>query len=103
VNRQMVWALTFEFSDRLGARHTTEVRTSTPAALADESTEPVLYDPERPAHAYVLDELPSRPQFDVNGDLAGRTAGAIGALLIPAIVIGGWGFLYALKYGLLRK
>lgn len=103
VNRQMVWELTFEFRDRLGARREVSTRTHLPGDLSDEATEPLLYDPEKPQRAYLLDEAPARPQFDLNGELAGRRAAAIGSLIIPTIVICGWGFLYSLKLGVMTR
>jgi len=86
VNGQPVWALTFEFTARDGQRHEAVARTTYTARLEDEAREPLLYDPDRPEHAYVLDEAPARPQFEPNGDLRGRPAGFLAAIL-PGIVI----------------
>ena len=88
VNRRTVYALHFEFTDRLGQRQQTTARTTDVERLRDDATEPLLYDPERPSRAYLLDELPARPTVEQNGDLAGRTGTAIALLILPAIVLG---------------
>jgi hypothetical protein len=102
VNRRPVFKLIFEFTDRLGQRHELITRTSMPERLQDEGSEPLLYDPEHPKRAYLLDEAPARPQFEMNGELLGRSGAAIAALIIPTLVIGGYALLFAVRYGLLR-
>lgn len=86
VNGHPVWALTFEFTARDGRRHEAVARTTYTARLEDEAQEPLLYDPDRPERAYLLDEAPARPQFEPNGDLRGRPAGLLSAI-VPGIVI----------------
>jgi hypothetical protein len=102
VNRRRVFKLTFEFTDRLGQRHELITRTSDPGRLQDEASEPLLYDPDHPKRAYLLDEAPARPQFEMNGELVGRTSMAVASLIIPAAVIGGYALLFAARLGLLR-
>jgi hypothetical protein len=97
VNDRRVWKLTFEFHDRLGQRREASAQTSDPQRLEDESAEPLLYDPGDPSRAYLLDEAPARPQFDMNGELLGRPNAALAALIIPTIVVGGYALLFALK------
>ncbi|HKR64378.1 MAG TPA: DUF3592 domain-containing protein, partial [Thermoanaerobaculia bacterium] len=87
VNKRPVMELTFEFKGRDGRVHEAKARSSTPAALEDEAQEPLLYDPEDPSTAYVLDEVPSRPQLGMNGELTGRPLAAALSLIIPTIVI----------------
>jgi hypothetical protein len=87
VNDRRVWALTFEFTDRNGQRREATARVSDTSRLEDEGHEPLLYDPNDPDKACLLDEAPSRPRLE-NGELVGRTAAAIGALIIPALFIG---------------
>ena len=64
--------------------------------LEDEAAEPLLYDPNNPAHAYVLDELPSRPEFEPTGELRGRAKG-YAAVIVPALVIAANLLVLALK------
>lgn len=40
-----------------------------PQRLEDEKQEPLLYDPENPERSCLLDEIPSPPKFDVEGQL----------------------------------
>ena len=87
INDRPVWELTFEFTDRLGQRHEAKARSTDTERLEDEAGEPMLYDPNNPSRAYVLDEAPSRPQLEGNGEFVGRFGGAIGRLILPGIVI----------------
>jgi len=87
VNRQPVWKLTFEFVGRDGRRHEAIARTTDPSRLEDEAQEPLLYDPDDPTSAYLLDELPARPEFEPNGDLRGRGFIGFASVIVPAIVI----------------
>jgi hypothetical protein len=98
VNRRRVWELTFEFTDRMGRRCTATARTTDTERLRDEAAEPLLYDPDDPQRAYLLDEAPARPHFEGNGELAGRPAAALAALFLPALVIGLNALLLGMKY-----
>jgi hypothetical protein len=88
INHRPVWELTFEFTDRLGQRHEAKARSVDTSRLEDESSEPLLYDPNDPSRAYVLDEAPARPKFEMNGEMIGRGGGALMRLVLPGIVIG---------------
>jgi Protein of unknown function (DUF3592) len=89
VNKQRVYELTFEFTARDGRRCEAKARTHMPERLQDEHEEPLLYDPENPSEAFLLDELPSRPEINGVGELVGRPVAGALALLLPALVIGG--------------
>ena len=102
VNRQRVWELTFEFQDRAGRRQEVSARTTDTHRLEDEAAEPLLYDPNDSSRAYVLDEVPSRPQFEGNGEIAGRGVAAVFALLLPLLVIGINALAAAVKLGVVR-
>jgi hypothetical protein len=86
VNNRTVWELTFEFTDRNGQRREATARGSDTSRLEDDPREPLLYDPNDPETAYVLDEAPARPRLE-NGELIGRPAAAIGALIIPGLFV----------------
>ncbi|HEX6095969.1 MAG TPA: DUF3592 domain-containing protein [Thermoanaerobaculia bacterium] len=88
INNRPVWEVVFEFHDRNGQRRECCARAVDTTRLEDEASEALLYDPEDPSKAYVLDEAPARPSFDHNGDLQGRPAAAVLAMIVPGIVIG---------------
>ena len=88
VNKRRVFELRFDFTARDGQRHEAVARSSDTAKLEDEAQEPLLYDPNDPSRAYMLDEAPARPQVEMNGDLRGRTGAAVGSLIVPGLVIG---------------
>ncbi|HEV7764365.1 MAG TPA: DUF3592 domain-containing protein [Thermoanaerobaculia bacterium] len=101
VNGRRVYALTFDFVARDGQHHEVTTRTSDSSRLQDEDTEPLLYDPNDPTSAYLLDEMPARPEIEANGDLSGKVGGAVRMLILPAIVIVGHGMVLLAKLGLL--
>jgi hypothetical protein len=102
VNKRRVMELTFEFTARDGRRCQAKARTTDTARLEDEAQEPLLYDPENPETAYVLDEIPSRPAINGLGELEGRPVAAFASLILPLIVIAGHGFVALVKMGVVR-
>ena len=64
VNRRPVWELVFEFTARDGRRYEATARTTDPSRLEDERQEALLYDPDDPSRAFMLDDAPARPQLD---------------------------------------
>lgn len=101
VNKRPVWKLTFEFVGRDGRKYEADAHTTDTARLEDEAQEPLLYDPDEPSRAYVLDEAPARPQFEPNGELRGRPLAGFASLIVPAIVIAGNLLALAIKLDLL--
>lgn len=87
VNKQRVYELTFEFQARDGRRCQTKVRTHQTARLEDQTAEPLFYDPDRPAKAYLFDELPQRPVFGAGGELEGRPIAALLGLVLPVLIV----------------
>jgi hypothetical protein len=98
VNRQTVMALTFEFTARDGQRHEVEARTTNPARLQDEAQEPLLYDPNNPTKAWVLDDAPARPAMGMNGELVGSPVRAFAFSILPALVIAANAFAVYWKF-----
>jgi len=96
INDRPVWELTFEFTARDGRHMECQARTTDTSSLRDEAEEPLLYDPENPERAYMLDEAPSRPKV-LNGELQGRMVPAMLSLIIPGISIIGHGLVLWLK------
>ena len=99
VNKRRVYELSFEFTARDGRKFEAKARTSDTARLEDEREEPLLYDPEKPEDAVMLDEAPTRPQFDDTGALMARPTAAFLAMIIPAIVIAANTLVLLLKVG----
>jgi hypothetical protein len=87
INNQPLWEVVYEFHDRNGQRRECCARATDTTRLEDEESEALLYDPEDPSKAYVIDEAPARPKFDLNGDLQGRPTAAALAMIVPGIVI----------------
>jgi hypothetical protein len=87
INNRPLWEVVFEFHDRHGQRRECCARATDTTRLEDETSEALLYDPEDPTKAYVIDEAPARPTFDHNGDLEARPMSAVLASLIPGGVI----------------
>ena len=87
VNNARVYRMTFEFTARDGTRHKLTSFTNAPHRLSDEAREPLLYDPQTPERAYLLDNAPSRPKLDGGGELLGRPVAAFFKLIIPVIVL----------------
>lgn len=102
VNRRRVYALTFDFTSRDGRRCQATARTSMTERLEDEHQEPLLYDPDDPSCAYVLDEAPARPEVETNGELRGRPVAMVAVMILPAIVLAIHGTILAFKMGVLR-
>jgi hypothetical protein len=101
VNNRRVFALTFEFTARDGRHFETEAKSSQPGTLEDEAQEPLLYDPDNPSIAYLLDEAPARPKMEMNGDLIGRPIAALASLILPILVTGTNTLVVLLKLKLL--
>lgn len=97
VNKRRVFELTFAFTAQDGRQWEAKARSSMTEKLEDEAQEPLLYDPNDPEKAFVLDEAPARPRFNENGEMTGRPAAAIALLILPAIVIVGHGLVLVAK------
>jgi hypothetical protein len=59
--------LTFAFRTREGDDVATEVSVRSAARLTDDAQEPLLYDPDKPERALLLDELPGSPRLNEAG------------------------------------
>jgi hypothetical protein len=89
VNKRRVYELTFRFTAYDGSQREVKSRTSMTDRLEDEALEPLLYSPSDPTLAYMLDEVPSRPEVNEVGELKARPLAAFASLILPAIVIVG--------------
>ncbi|MGN6183061.1 MAG: DUF3592 domain-containing protein [Thermoanaerobaculia bacterium] len=95
INKQRVYELKFEYLSTRGRAYAT-ARTHQTDRLQDEAQEMLLYDPNDNTSAFLLDELPTRPQV-MSGELQGRPVAAFFSLLVPLIVIGLNAFMLWLK------
>jgi hypothetical protein len=97
VNNRLMYEMLFEFTGRDGQHHEVKARTTDTKRLEDEAQEPLLYDPADPTRAYLLDEAPARPEFEMNGDLRGQPASAVRMLIIPGLMIAVHGAVLVFK------
>jgi hypothetical protein len=98
INKQPVYKLTFEFTDWRGEPQHAVVKTEKVARLEDEPYERLFYDPQQSSRAVLMDALPGNVRFGPDGELqpAGWWRGAL-TLLPPALTVGLWTALFALK------
>jgi hypothetical protein len=88
VNERPVYKLVFEFIAADGGRYEIVSKTSLPDRLEDESEERLLYDPDNPAYAVMLDNLPGSPDIDELGRIrAGSFLRGMLPLLLPALTL----------------
>jgi len=97
VNKRRVFELTYAFTAQDGRQCEATANSSITDKLEDDAQEPLLYDPNDPSRAFLLDDAPARPQFNEIGELKGRPAAAIALLILPAIVIIGHGLAMLAK------
>lgn len=101
INRRPVYKLVFEFEGGDGEIYHTTAKTHLPEELEDESLERLLYDPDNPSYAVMLDKLPVSPDIDASGNFAlpsRETLRTFLRLIIPAITLIGHGMYIYLKY-----
>lgn len=87
VNDRPVVGLNFEFTASDGQRHRVHHSTSTPAALRDEARESVLYDPEAPDDAILVDQLPDAVAANEQGEIVAQGRSSVAVLLIPLLTL----------------
>jgi hypothetical protein len=96
------YKLTFEFVGRDGQTYTVESTVSNPedSALTDQRRELVLYQPDDPSKAQLLDEITGNPVIDDNGliQLSNTWVGILG-IMLALIVIGIHGAVGWMKWG----
>ncbi|HET7291584.1 MAG TPA: DUF3592 domain-containing protein [Vicinamibacteria bacterium] len=86
INDRPVFRLIFEFAGTDGLRHRVSQTTTDPQGLRDERRETVLFHPENPDHAVLVDSLPAAVVADEQGQLAARGAAGL-ALLLPLLTV----------------
>ena len=94
VNRQMVYKLTFEFTDRSGQARQATAKTHLPDKLEANRSELLFYDPNNVASSTLLDNLPGKQALTERGEFRPCGFGAgLKAIFLPiaalAVVVGG--------------
>jgi hypothetical protein len=84
INDTPVYELTFRFRDRDGREQQGAIRTLHTAPMEDEPHERLLYDPHRPQHVLLLDDLGRDVRVDERGRLVAQR-GSLLVLLLPIL------------------
>ncbi|MBE7491998.1 MAG: DUF3592 domain-containing protein [Planctomycetes bacterium] len=100
INKQRVYALTFEYTDERGTVQRGTVNTHLTGKAEDEAQERLFYDPRDPSRVRLVDLLPSGVRLNERGELQGGAGAALlGAVLLPVLVLGVHGFVAWLMFG----
>jgi hypothetical protein len=98
INNRPVIKLTFAFEDQKGEEWEVTATTHEPAGLRDEAEEPLLYDPDNPDYAVLLDDLPGSTTFDSSGQLVPGGFLETGmTVLIPGLTVIGHGMYLLIR------
>lgn len=99
VNGRPVYRLTFEGRTADGRPFQVAESTWRPERLEDDREERVLYDPNNPARAVLLDNLPGRLGLDQRGGFQAPSARlALLVLLLPLLTVAVHGTVFALVW-----
>lgn len=101
INNQLVYALTFQFTDAQGQVQTGTVRTHHTGKAEDDGEERLFYDPDNPSQVRLVDLLPGGVKVGNDGaiEYAGISGAFLRAVLLPALALGIHGFVAWLVYG----
>jgi len=83
INDTPVMAMTFEFNTVDGRTARCAAKTHETRELRDDAEEPLVYDPEDPSVAVLLDELPGRPRITEDSVVRSREGMVWHLLLVP--------------------
>jgi hypothetical protein len=98
VNRRPVLKLTFSFLSEAGQDWEVTAKTHEPGDLRDEEEEPILYDPDDPSYAVLMDNLPGSTEFDASGQLLPASIWEIlKVLFLPGLTVVGHGIYLVLS------
>lgn len=89
INNRPVMRLTFEFEASRGGTFQAVAKSHQPERLQDEDRELLVYDPQNPQDAALLDELPCQPRVNDVGDFEASRPGlpAAAYLLLPGVSV----------------
>jgi len=95
-NKRTVYKLTFEFQTGDGRAARATARTNSPEKFQD-ADEPLVYDPEKPDRAVMLDNLPGEPHIGEDGHVYCRQPmRALFSIVLPLATLLGHG-IYAMR------
>jgi hypothetical protein len=99
VNDRPVYKMTFQFTADDGRNYQAVARTHLDELLTDDASEPLVYDPWKPASATLLDHLPGSPRIGDDGGIRndGTWRGLLVAIL-PFVSVVGHGTYACLRY-----
>ena len=90
INKQTVFKLSFEFLSAPGRTHQVTTKTHETSKLEDEATEQILFDPENPDQAVLVDLIGDRFCVDEMGNIQPASSrSALLATFIPFLTITG--------------
>jgi hypothetical protein len=93
INNCPVLELTFNIRAEDGLDYDVTAKTHEPEDLRDEAEETLLYDPNNPSTALLLDDLPGSAEFDANGRLIPVSVlETVKILLVPVLTVVGYRF-----------
>ena len=87
INDTPVMAMTFEFKTVDGRTARCVAKTHETRPLRDEAEEPLVYDPEDPSVAVLLDDLPGRPRIPEDGVVRSRDGTVWHLLFVPVATL----------------
>lgn len=88
INNRTVYKYTFKFTDSRGKDHFHTEKTHYTHMVEDDHLERILYLPEFPEVACLVDIIGSHLDFDQNGNFVGYSFGkALATLIVPAVSI----------------
>ncbi len=87
INGRVVQELTFEYLGPDGLRRTFTQRTTDPGELKDERRETVLFLPDEPDTARLVDALPAVAVADERGEIAVGQGLGVALLVLPLLVV----------------
>lgn len=94
-NDRPVYRLYYTFKAVDGGKHEACVDSSTTEDLIDDEFEPIVYNPNKPEEAFLMDSLPGKIRFDDLGRIVfrdGSPYSALFLLILPVITIAGHGW-----------
>jgi hypothetical protein len=87
VNNKTVYKFTFGFQDNRNRTHQVITKTHDVDDIGDEPTETIVYDPNDPSKACVVDALPGKVKFDARGEIVPHGLGLAG-WAVAGLVLG---------------
>lgn len=101
INDRQVYKLKFTFEDQYGKEHFVETKTHITELLEDEEYERLLYLPQNPQDAVMVDSVPSNPIIDERGNISPVSVnGWLTWMILPIVsIIGHGGYALSLLVG----